>query len=60
VQWKNSLASWWTRSASTAPAEKVVAFLKEHATDVPRWLQSDAAKEWLGKAKGLGGLFGKE
>jgi hypothetical protein len=40
-------------------AEKVVAFLKEHAADVPRWLQSDAAQEMLGKFKGgLGGLFG--
>jgi hypothetical protein len=42
-----------------ATAEKVFAFLKEHAADIPRWLQSDAAQDLLGKVKsGLGGLFG--
>ena len=42
-----------------AMAEKVVAFLKAHASEVPAWLGSDAAKSALGKLGGLGGLFGK-
>jgi hypothetical protein len=42
-----------------ATAEKVVAFLKDHAGDVTQWLQSDVAKGFLEQAKsGLGGLFG--
>ena len=42
-------------------AEQVVAFLQEHAADLPRWLQSDAAQDFLNRAKGgLGGLFGSE
>ena len=42
-----------------ATAEKVAAFLKEHAADVPRWLQGDAAQGMLDKAKGgLGGMLG--
>ena len=42
-----------------ATAEKVVAFLKEHAAEVPKWLQSDAATDLLSKAKGgLGGFLG--
>jgi hypothetical protein len=40
-------------------AEKVVAFLKEHAADVPRWLQSDTAQSLLDQARSrLGGMFG--
>jgi hypothetical protein len=43
-----------------ATAEKVVAFLKEHATEVPQWLgQSDIAKGVMDKLPGgLGGMFG--
>jgi hypothetical protein len=41
-----------------ATAEKVVAFLKEHAAEVPQWLQGAAGQDLLNKAKGsLGGLF---
>ena len=44
---------------SRETAEKVVAFLKEHAAEVPKWLQSDAAQDLLNKVRGgLGGLFG--
>jgi hypothetical protein len=40
-------------------AERVVAFLKEHAADLPGWLQSDTAQEFLNKARSsFGGLFG--
>ena len=40
-------------------AEKVFAFLKEHAAEVPKWLQSDAAQKVLGKVPGgLGGMLG--
>ncbi|MDB5080820.1 MAG: hypothetical protein JWP00_2744 [Chloroflexi bacterium] len=43
-----------------ATAEKVVAFLKEHATEVPQWLgQNDIAKGVMDKLPGgLGGMFG--
>jgi hypothetical protein len=40
-------------------AEQVVAFLKEHASEVPGWLQSDAAQQVLGGlSEKFGGLFG--
>jgi ABC-type proline/glycine betaine transport system substrate-binding protein len=43
-----------------AAAEKVVAFLKEHAAEVPGWLQGEAAQGILSKAKaGLSGLVGR-
>ncbi len=39
-----------------ATAEKVVAFLKEHASEVPKWLgQNEMLK---GAAEKLGGKFG--
>jgi hypothetical protein len=40
-------------------AQKVVDFLKEHASEVPQWLASEGGQDILGKIKGeLGGLFG--
>lgn len=43
-----------------ASAEKVVAFLKEHATEIPKWLgESDVAKGVMDKLPGnIGGMFG--
>jgi hypothetical protein len=43
-----------------ATAEKVVAFLKEHATELPKWLgENEMAKGMLDKLPGgLGGMFG--
>ena len=41
-----------------ASAEKVAQFLKEHAGEIPQWLQgSDMAKGLLGKVGGLGGML---
>jgi hypothetical protein len=40
-------------------AQKVVDFLKEHASEVPGWLASEGGQNVLDKIKGeLGGLFG--
>lgn len=43
-------------------AEKVVAFLKENADDVPKWLASSGISQALpgGLGNALGGLFGKD
>ena len=43
-----------------ATAQKVVAFLKDHAADVPKWLgDSDMLKQAAAKLPGgLGGLLG--
>jgi hypothetical protein len=43
-----------------ATAEKVVAFLKDNASEVPKWLSSDLGQSVLSKlTSGLGGLFNK-
>lgn len=43
-----------------ATAEKVVNFLKEHASEIPKWLgENDFAKGMMDKLPGgLGGMFG--
>lgn len=42
-----------------ATAEKVVSFLKQHASEVPGWLSNGAAQDMLKKATGgLGDILG--
>lgn len=42
-----------------AMAEKVLAFLKDNAGEVTKWLQSEGAQGIIEKAKGaLGGMLG--
>ena len=43
---------------SKETAEKVVAFLQQHASQVPEWLGSDQVKDLAKKLPGgLGGMF---
>jgi uncharacterized protein YajQ (UPF0234 family) len=42
---------------SKEKAEQVFAFLKDNASKVPEWIQSDAVKDVAKKIPGLGGMF---
>ena len=42
---------------SKEKAEQVFEFLKDNASKVPQWIQSDAVKDVAKKIPGIGGMF---